>query len=182
MTIETLITKLESLKPKACSDAVDYVRSCKTVEECFSQCDRGDWFVWLIGKTMNLHSENHLRKFVLVKGLYANQLVHLMKDERSRKAVEVAIAYGNGTASRKDLDEAGNDAYDAYIDADDGSSDSSDSSFYAAYAADCASLAYAINVGDVDFVISIQKDLLKKCADIVREHYSLEDLLELIGE
>ena len=115
----------------ACSDAIEWSDG-KTLREAWETCPRGDWMLWLAARLKVDH-----RKLTLAKGLCANTVRHLMKDERSLKAVDVAIAYGRGNATAEELyaaaasayDAAAASAYDAYAAAD---------AAYAAAAADAA--------------------------------------------
>ena len=93
------MTFTEYLKSiKACSDAVEWA-SNKTVEEVVATCHRGDWLLWLANKC-----EIGLQPLTLAKGHCANTVRHLMKDDASLKAVDTAIAFGEGRASRNELD------------------------------------------------------------------------------
>ena len=83
------------LKLKACEEAVEWAGD-KTTEEVIDTCHRGDWLLWLAYKL-----EVDDRPFTLAKGHCANTVRHLMKDERSIKAVDAAIAYGNGEVSKE---------------------------------------------------------------------------------
>jgi len=89
---------LESID--ACSYAIEWAAN-KTVEEVVSTCHRGDWLLWLAQKC-----DIGLQPLTLAKGHCANTVRHLMTDERSIKAVDVAIAFGEGRASREELDSA----------------------------------------------------------------------------
>jgi hypothetical protein len=93
------------LKLKACKGAVEWAGD-KTSEEVIATCHRGDWLLWLADK---LKVDD--RPLTLARGHCANTFRHLMKDERSIKAVDAAIAYGNGEISKEDLKDA---AYYAY--------------------------------------------------------------------
>ena len=120
-------------KKRACKDNFDFAKDL-TLEQFLNTCPRGDWILWLFAK-MNPKS---LRELTLAKGHCANTVRGEMKDERSTKAVDVAIAFGEGRATRKKLNAAASAACDAYAYSD--SSDSSaDSAAYAAYAASNAS-------------------------------------------
>ena len=88
------------LKLKACEEAVEWAGD-KTTEEVIDTCHRGDWLLWLAYKL-----EVDDRPFTLAKGHCANTVRHLMKDERSIKAVDAAIAYGNGEVSKEELKDA----------------------------------------------------------------------------
>jgi len=77
------------LELNACRPAVEWAAD-KTWPEIFETCQRGDWLLWLFRKTTD-----NKRLLTLAKGHCANTVRHLMKDERSIKAVDAAIAYGN---------------------------------------------------------------------------------------
>ena len=99
------MTFTEYLKSiNACSDAVEWAAN-KTVEEVVATCHRGDWLLWLAYKC-----DIELQSLTLAKGHCANTIRHLMKDDRSIKAVDIAIAFGEGRATREELDLAAADA------------------------------------------------------------------------
>jgi len=85
---------------KACKPAVEWAGN-KTIEEVVATCHRGDWLLWLAKKC-----DIGLQPLTLAKGHCANTVRHLMKDERSVRAVDVAIAFGEGKATREELDAA----------------------------------------------------------------------------
>lgn len=80
-----------------------------TLEEFLEQCTRGDWILWLFQKS----NPDSIKELTLAKGHCANTVRHLMEDEMSRKAVDVAIAFGEGRANLKELEEAADAAGDA---------------------------------------------------------------------
>jgi hypothetical protein len=69
--------------------------------------------LWVIMRT-DLVSEKLMRLFAV---WCARQVQHLMKDERSLKALDVAEAFANGKATKEELDAAGDAARDAAGDA-----------------------------------------------------------------
>ena len=93
------------IKLKACSEAREWAEN-KSWEEIYNTCHRGDWLLWLFKKT----NPDDLQLLTLAKGHCANTVRHLMKDERSIKAIDVAIAFGEGKATREELDNAAVDA------------------------------------------------------------------------
>ena len=113
----------------ACKPAVAWAGN-KTVEEVVATCHRGDWLLWLAKRC-----DIGLQPLNLAKGYCANTVRHLMKDERSIKAVDIAIAFGEGKATREELDAAKSAAADA------AAVDDADAS-YAAAAAHAAAAAY----------------------------------------
>ena len=116
------------LKLKACGPAIDWAGD-KTIEEIWATCHRGDWMLWL---ARNLDIDK--RVVTLAKGHCANTVRHLMKDERSIDAVDMAIKYGEGNATDTELAAAYAAAYAA---------DASSAAAYAAYAAAYAAAAAA---------------------------------------
>jgi len=131
MTFKELLIKLD-----ACERAKEWVGDM-TIEELVATCDRGDWGLWLAKKV-----DVDLRLRTLAKGHCANTVRHLMKDERSLNAVDVAIAFGEGKATREELDAA---AYAAAYAADAAAADAyaAAAAAYAAYAAADAAIAAA---------------------------------------
>ena len=124
-------TLLEELN--ACGDAREFAAD-KTIEQVIAECPRGDWMLWLAKKV-----DIGLRPLTLAKGHCAATVLHLMKDERSKKAVEVSIAYGENNATDGELRAAADAAayaaaaYAAAAAAAD--ADAADAAAYAAYAA-----------------------------------------------
>ena len=108
------------IKLRACTEALEWAGN-KTWEEVYNTCHRGDWLLWLHYRT----NKEDLQVRTLAKGHCANTVRYLMQDERSLKAVDTAIAFGEGRATREELDAA---AYAADA---------------AAYAADTDAAAYA---------------------------------------
>ena len=88
----------------ACQTAIDWAGD-KTIEQVVADCHRGDWLLWLAKKC-----GVELQPLTLAKAHCANTVRHLMTDERSIKAVDVAIAFGEGRATRDELNTAAADA------------------------------------------------------------------------
>ena len=104
----------------ACKEAREWAGD-KTAEQIINECHRGDWLIWLAQKVYL-----DFQLLALAKGKCANTVMHLMKDERSIKAVDTAIAFGEGKATRDELnDAAANAAY------------ATNAAYAAAYAAAC---------------------------------------------
>lgn len=92
----------------ACEEAREWAAD-KTWQEVYETCHRGDWLIWLFKKT----NPNDLQLLTLAKGHCANTVRHLMKDERSIKAIDTAIAFGLGEISKDDLAAYADAAYAA---------------------------------------------------------------------
>ncbi|MCF8218756.1 MAG: hypothetical protein K9J21_07215 [Bacteroidales bacterium] len=85
----------------SCKEAIEFTKNYESFEAAWNACQRGDWMLWIAQRLKVDH-----RKLTLAKALCAETVIHLMRDERSRKAVEVAKKYGNYKASQKDLTDA----------------------------------------------------------------------------
>jgi hypothetical protein len=121
------------LKLNACNDAKEWAEN-KSWEEIYNTCHRGDWLLWLFKKT----NPNDLQLLTLAKGHCANTVRHLMKDKRSIIAVDTAIAFGEGKATKEELTTVAYATYAAYA-----AAYAAYAAVYAAYAAVAAYSAYA---------------------------------------
>jgi hypothetical protein len=101
--------KSKLIELNACSEALEWAGD-KTWEEIYNTCHRGDWLLWLFAKT----NPDDLRLLTLAKAHCANTVRHLMTDERSTNAVDVAIAFGEGRATIEEFNSAYNAATAAY--------------------------------------------------------------------
>ena len=153
---------------RACKEAKIWAQG-KTFEEVYTTCERGEWLNWLFART-NPEDDKLL---TLVKGHQANTVRHLMKDERSHKAVDTAIAYGEGRATEEELSRVAIavNAYATYTSYADSaardavnvvSGDSAGSAARAAYS-DAAYAAYAAEQANQ-----------KLTADIFRKYISID--------
>jgi hypothetical protein len=161
------------IKLDACEDAKDWAAD-KSWKEIFETCHRGDWLLWLFQKT----NPNDLQLLTLAKGHCANTVRDLMKDERSIKAVDVAIAFGEGKASREELDIAAASAARAARAA--AVCAYASAAAYAAYAASAASTAAAARgayaaawSADASFAAA-RKDNQQLTADLCRKYLPIE--------
>jgi hypothetical protein len=151
----------------ACLDAREWAADM-TVEDVVAKCHRGDWLLWLAMRICIDH-----RKMTLAKGHCANTVRHIMKDERSIKAVDAAISYGNLEIIKADLEDAADAAAraadaaayaaaDAAARAADAAADAA--AYAAAAAADSADAAYAAG-----YAAAARKSNQMQTADICRE-------------
>jgi len=118
-----------------CKSAIEFRKEFKSFEEAWDACPRGDWMLWLASKL-----KVDKRLLTLTKGYCAKTVEHLMKDERSKKAVQAAIDYGNNLIDEEELRGAA-----AAADA------AAAAAAYAAYAA-AAAAAYAADAADAAYV------------------------------
>jgi len=126
--LKITIENLQQLNP--CESGYEFAQSKNSLIEAWETCERGDLMLWFASKL-----ECPVELLTLAKGKCAETVIHLMKDERSRKAVKAAIDFGNGVASREELDAASDAAHVAAKDAFDYA--------FAAYAAAASNAAYA---------------------------------------
>ena len=103
--IDELLTKLD-----ACREAKEWAQG-KTFEEVYTTCERGEWLNWLFSRT----NPEDVQLLTLVKGHQANTVRYLMKDKRSIKAVDTAIEFGEGRATKEELNKAATAAWAAYV-------------------------------------------------------------------
>ena len=169
-------TKLEKLN--ACKDAVKWVKTQKSILQAWLNCERGDWMLWLAEK-LNVDD----KKLTLTKVKIVEPVRHLLKDQRSKDALQACFNYANGKITRKRLNVYAADAYAAYAaaaaDVDDKKlTMAADAAYaYAAYAAANALLRAANFAADAaDAYVRVNS--LKKSADICREYLTDEVILK----
>jgi hypothetical protein len=129
--LKTNYMKLLEMNPEQFSALLDNLNACepakewakgKSAAEVIETCYRGDWLLWIYKKV----APTELQRLTLAKAHCANTVRHLMRDGRSIKAVDAAIAFGEGRITREELNAAA----------------AADAAAYAAYAA-YAAAAYA---------------------------------------
>ena len=154
-------------KLHACKEAREWAGD-KTWEEIYTTCHRGDWLLWLFARA---NPEDKLQ-LILAAAHCVNTVRNLMRDERSRKAIDIAIRYGEGNATDGELADAAYEAYEAY------EASAADAADAAAYAADAAYAAYAA-ADAAAYAAAYAADAAKKknqklTADIVRKYLPIE--------
>ena len=163
----------------ACAEGYLFAKDL-TLEEFLTTCERGDWILWLFKHT----NPDSIEELTLAKAHCANTVRHLMKDKRSLNAVDTAFAFGEGKATREELDAAASDAASADASAAataaafaanaalasasaSAASAAADAAFAAAFAAANAS---ADADAAFDTYVDAKKDQQKQAADICRQH------------
>ena len=99
-------------KHNACKDGLDWALStgCQTMSELWLRDDiKPEWRIWIATRP-GVMSGRDLRLFAC---WCVRQVWHLLADERSRNAVEVAERYAMGEAAIDELDAASAAAWDA---------------------------------------------------------------------
>jgi hypothetical protein len=168
MTFKELLQNL-----RACSDAREWAGDMP-IEDVVAKCHRGDWLLWL-AKRIDIDG----RKLTLAKGHCANTIRHLMKDERSIKAVDAAIAYGNGEINVSELDAAAAYAATAAASAADAATAAATAAAYATAAATAAAYAADASAAYADAAAGKQNRM--QTADICREFIG-QDIIEKVNE
>ena len=95
----------------ACRPAIDWAED-RTIEEVLRDSYRGDWLLWL-SKKLDLP----LNKLTLAKARCAKTVIHLMKDQRSIDAINVAERFGLDECTLEELNAAAANAAAAAADA-----------------------------------------------------------------
>ena len=113
------------LKINACGEGMEWLAD-QTAEDAWATCQRGDWMLWA-GSRCGVD----LQTITITKVKCARLVQHLMQDQRSLDALDVAEQFALGNATREQLAAAAADAANAAANA----------AAYAAYAA--ANAAYA---------------------------------------
>ena len=91
--------RIENLS--ACKEAVVWLKTQKNSIEAWKNCERGDWMLWLAKK---LKVDD--KKLTMAKAMCAKQVEHLMKDQRSKDALQACFDYVNGKITREELNAA----------------------------------------------------------------------------
>ena len=100
-------------KNNACKEGIDWCKeNCDTMEDVWDKLKRVDWLVW-VATRKGVLTDKELRLFAC---FCARQNWHLLTDERSRNAIEVAERFANGNATKGEL-KAAYAAADAAFDA-----------------------------------------------------------------
>ena len=174
-------TDLKKLNP--CESGYKFAKSKNSLLEAWNTCERGDWMLWFAQKL-----DCPLQLLTLAKATCAETVIHLMRDERSRNAIKVAIDFGNGIATREELYAAASASaasYAAAANAYAADADAANAASYAAanaYAADAdaanaaanaasyaASYAAAANADADADAAAAKKENQLKTANICRE-------------
>jgi hypothetical protein len=77
------------IEKKACQSAMDWAKDYETIEQIVENVHRGDWLLWLAKKI-----DIPIKTLTLAKARCAKTVIHLMKDQRSIDAVNLAERFG----------------------------------------------------------------------------------------
>src|SRR5690606_12601994 len=149
---------IEIEKYRPCSEALRFRMQYNSFQEAWQACSRGGWMLWLAQRV-----GVDLGTITGAKALCALTVRHLMKDERSVRACEVALKFADGEATREELDAAAYAAAD--VAADVYAADAA-----AAYAVAYASYAAADADATASYAVAARIKSQQQTADICREH------------
>jgi hypothetical protein len=156
------------IKLNACEEAIEWAGD-RTIEQIVKDCDRGDWLFWL-AKKIGIECQ----PLTLANGHCANTVRHLMENETSIEAVDMAIAFGEGRATMEELNNAAAASYaaNAASYAANAASYAANAAAGAAYAAEAAARAYAAAYAAYadDAAEAAKKQNQKETAEICRKY------------
>ncbi len=201
MTSSSYIDALAALD--ACPPALDWLREqgYPSLAAAWAVCPRGDWMLWLAGRTAGPPGSDSRRPLVLAACACARTALPLYEsrrpgDLRPRRAIEVAEAWTRGEATLDEVRVAAGDAYDAscavsaagtyFASAAAASASAAAASAFATYAASAAASAAsavaavaAVAAYASSSAASARARTLAELADIVRAHYPTPPSMEI---
>ena len=159
------------LKINACGEGMEWLAD-QTAEDAWATCQRGDWMLWA-GSRCGVD----LQTITITKVKCARLVQHLMQDQRSLDALDVAEQFALGNATRKQLAAAAAAATYAAYDA--ANAAITYDAAYDAAANAAANAAYAANAADAaaDAAYATREKILAQCANICRKTIALKVVL-----
>ena len=151
----TLVDNLKKLG--ACSEAVEWAATQKSMKDAWANCERGDWMLWLLART-KCRKPGVKSRGPLIRAACACVRLSLKYVPKGEKRPLAAIRAAEKWADGGLAIEVVNDA--AYA---------ADAAAYAAYAA--ADAAYAAAYAAANAANAAELKVLKMCANIVRKHF-----------
>ena len=181
MTTKNLLLKLKELN--ACREAIQYVSGCKTADEAWENCERGDWMLWLAG-SLSGKPWSKKRKILV---LASCECARLAWDKMPTKSKDCILLFENW-AEGEDISKAELIKVSTAARAAAFAAHTARASAVATCVATCASAdafdaaakahAAAACAARAARAAAATMKSLAKCADIARKHYPLiTDLL-----
>lgn len=147
----------------ACDDAVAWAKNYDSLEAAWAACDRGDWMLWLVGRTSASEPWSDARKPLVACCVeVAREVLPIYEaqypdDSTVRDCLDLFARWASGEQIARDaLVAARRKCYAADADAADAAAD-------AAYAAGAAGAAGAAD--------AVRTQSLKRSVEIVRKHF-----------
>lgn len=151
---------------RACNEAVTWARTQPDLATAWATCERGDWLLWLAGKVC-AGPRSQARKTLVRAALACARTAWPQVRKQDRAVVQACYdtteRWLAGTATTREIRTAAAD--DAYA-----------ADAYAAYAAAAAAAAAdddaaAAAAAAYAYAADTRTARLRRCADIVRQHY-----------
>ena len=149
----------------ACADAIAWCETQPNKAAAWRNCERGDWMLWAIGKTVGPPGDDSRKPLVMAACECARLALPYLPagEQRPLAAIETAEAWCRGDATLNQVRAAASYAAYAYAAA-------APAYAYAAHvAAAAAAAAYAAYATYAD--ADARTITLRQCADIVRKHF-----------
>lgn len=164
-------TLRELLKEFNASEFAIILSGNKTIEQVVSECNRGDWLLWIASKL-----ELPERKLIACAGHCVNTVRDLMIDERSIKCVDLCMKFEDESISYEELKKVREDADDAADDACAARDATRDADDYATFsaAADYAAEAAAAAAGVADAALYTTEAASSRAASEAVADYAAE--------
>jgi len=162
----------------ACVEGCKWSKQFKTPQEWWNSIEKPHWMLWAITRLYDFENEPDLRRLILARAECAKLIYHLMDDVLglNRNAVDTAIAFGKGLATREELISAAKevDTVDAYCIPTD---------FSSPYAVAYSAVKVTPGTANVHekFVFSsyfAKQEVQFQAANIIRRHYKIDEILQ----
>lgn len=92
------------IRATPCDEALKWLADQPDLSTAWQQCDRGNWMLWLLEQPEYWYDDASVMRRLACR--FAREVWHLMRDERSKTAVEVAERYAEDRATEAELDAA----------------------------------------------------------------------------
>jgi hypothetical protein len=172
----------------ACADAMNWFDPYRNdVAKAWRKCERGDWMLWIIGRTLKAEPWSDGRKPMVACAMECALLAKEYWPEKHKKELEANVAiiknWCRGKATKEEAEKATRAAayatayaayaaYDAAAAAYAAAYAAYDAAAYAAAAAAAAAAAYAAaDAAYAATAYAARQKILSKCANIVRKHF-----------
>src|SRR5689334_7697300 len=91
----------------ACSEAVEYLRTRKSLTDAWEHCARADWMLWLLGRLAGPPETASRKALVMCAAACAETALPFIRDEWvaavATSAIQTAQAYALGEATLEDV-------------------------------------------------------------------------------
>ena len=181
---------LQLKKWGACPGGYKWSLQFDDVKTWWESFDGGDWMLWVCGRLGGEPESEARKKLVLAACKCAREALPFVAEGETRplKAIETAEGWAKGdeNITLEDVRKATIAAADAGVEyADAGEYAASHAASAAVYAADAAAYAEHADGAELSAVSAAgyadaREKILKRCADIVREFYTWQDIRDAI--